>query len=94
MSAPRVLSPVDADYPALLAATSLPPTLWVRGTLLDADHVPAVRERSGLIAVGDPPSDLVDGQKPEPDRDLEAEIRPPPRQKTASGCDDGLGHNG
>jgi len=33
MSAPRVLSPVDADYPALLAATSLPPTLWVRGTL-------------------------------------------------------------
>jgi len=37
MSAPRVLSPIDADYPALLAATSLPPTLWVRGTLRDAD---------------------------------------------------------
>src|SRR5207247_7393213 len=37
MSAPRVLSPIDAEYPALLAATSLPPTLWVCGTLLDAD---------------------------------------------------------
>ena len=37
MSAPRVLSPIDDDYPALLAATPLPPTLWVCGTLLDAD---------------------------------------------------------
>src|SRR5437016_7626796 len=37
MSAPRVLSPIDADYPALLAATPLPPPLWVSGTLLDAD---------------------------------------------------------
>src|SRR5438552_17974314 len=37
MSAPRVLTPIDADYPALLAATPLPPTLWVCGALLDAD---------------------------------------------------------
>ena len=33
----RVLASVDADYPALLAATVSPPTLWVCGTLLDAD---------------------------------------------------------
>jgi len=37
MSAPRVLTSIDADYPALLAATPLPPTLWVCGALLDAD---------------------------------------------------------
>src|SRR5947208_112423 len=37
MSAPRVLTPIDADYPALLAATPLPPTLWVCGALLDGD---------------------------------------------------------
>jgi len=37
MSTSRVLTVVDADYPALLAATSSPPPLWVSGTLLDSD---------------------------------------------------------
>jgi DNA processing protein len=37
MSSPRVLAPTDTDYPALLVATPLPPTLWVCGTLLDGD---------------------------------------------------------
>lgn len=37
MSSPRILAPADRDYPALLAATPLPPTLWVRGTLLGGD---------------------------------------------------------
>jgi DNA processing protein len=37
MSSPRVLAPTDSDYPALLGATPLPPTLWVCGTLLDGD---------------------------------------------------------
>jgi DNA processing protein len=33
----RVLAPTDAGYPALLAATPAPPTLWVCGTLLPTD---------------------------------------------------------
>jgi DNA processing protein len=33
----RVLAPTDAEYPALLAATPSPPTLWVCGTLLESD---------------------------------------------------------
>jgi len=37
MSSSRMLAPVDRDYPALLAATPLPPTLWIRGALLDSD---------------------------------------------------------
>jgi DNA processing protein len=35
----RVLTPIDAGYPALLAATPAPPTLWVRGTLLQTDDL-------------------------------------------------------
>jgi DNA processing protein len=33
----RYITPADADYPALLAATPSPPALHVRGTLVPAD---------------------------------------------------------
>jgi len=33
----RILTPVDDGYPALLAATTAPPALWVCGTLLEDD---------------------------------------------------------
>jgi DNA processing protein len=37
MSTPRTCSPDDAGYPALLAATTSPPPLWICGSLLDGD---------------------------------------------------------
>src|SRR3954462_5125901 len=58
-------------------------------TLLEADHAPAVGERAGGIAIGETSCHLIREQEPEPDEDLEAEVRVPTRQEAPSGCDSG-----
>src|SRR5205823_13652505 len=52
--------------------------------LRPADHPQAVRERPGRVAVGDSTRYLVGEEEPEPDRELQAEIRPAARQVTPS----------
>src|SRR5207247_6072594 len=64
----------------------------VRVSLFPADDAQAVRERPGGIAVGDSARDLVGGQEPEPDRELEAEISPAAREIAPACGDDGGGH--
>ena len=58
------------------------------GVALDPDHVEAVVERPGRIAVGDAAGDLVGGEEAEPDRKLAAEVAPPTGQDAISGCDE------
>jgi hypothetical protein len=52
---------------------------------LDPDHLQAVVEGLRRIAVGDPAGQLVEAQEAEPDRELEAEVRPTTWQDPAAG---------
>ena len=59
-----------------------------REPLLDVDHAEAVQHRLRGVAVGEAADALVGEVEADPDHDLEAEIDPAARQKTASGDDD------
>jgi len=61
----------------------------VRQPRLPAEDAPAVVEGLGGVAVGQAARALVGDEEAEPDRELEAEVRPAARKVAATDCGDG-----